>query len=84
MFASCDLVIVEGDAHTAADKIEVWRAAQGDAPLATADAKVLAMVTDDSSDVKSCLQIARSPLDELIAWIVGRYLAASAGVALRR
>ncbi|MDG2220134.1 MAG: molybdopterin-guanine dinucleotide biosynthesis protein B [Rubripirellula sp.] len=74
MFANCDLVIVEGDSQTGADKIEVWRQAQGDAPLKAADPTILAIVTDDVATDPSHSKLARSPIDELIDWIVNRYL----------
>ena len=73
MFAGCDLVLVEGDSQTAADKIEVWRACQQDSPLIATDAKILALVTDDTSPV-TCRQFPRDPSDELIDWIIQRYL----------
>lgn len=73
MFDRCDLVIVEGDTQTSAAKIEVWRACQNDSPLAAADADILALVTDDASELP-LPQLPRTPLDQLIAWIAERYL----------
>jgi molybdopterin-guanine dinucleotide biosynthesis protein MobB len=73
IFDRCDLVIVEGDTQTGADKIEVWRAAQQGSPLAATDTQILALVTDDPSPV-SCRQLPRNPIDGLIDWITGRYL----------
>ncbi|MCC6493798.1 MAG: molybdopterin-guanine dinucleotide biosynthesis protein B [Pirellulales bacterium] len=46
-FASCDLVIVEGDTLAAAPKIEVWRQAVGSQPIALEDSSIAALVTDD-------------------------------------
>ncbi|MFK7778861.1 MAG: molybdopterin-guanine dinucleotide biosynthesis protein B [Gimesia sp.] len=46
-FASCDLVIVEGDTQTEAPKIEVWRDAMGTSPKADQLKNVRAIITDD-------------------------------------
>ena len=46
-FASCELVIVEGDTQTSGLKVEVWRAAAGSPPMAADDPTVAAIVTDD-------------------------------------
>jgi molybdopterin-guanine dinucleotide biosynthesis protein MobB len=43
----CDIVLVEGDTHTSAPKVEVWRAEVGTSPLAEADPSIIAVVTDD-------------------------------------
>jgi len=43
----CDLVLVEGHSQTTALKIEVWRAAVDSQPLASADASVAAIISDD-------------------------------------
>ena len=45
--ADCDLVLVEGDIETAADKIEVWRAGVSGEPIAADNASVLAVVSND-------------------------------------
>ena len=74
MFANCDLVIVEGDSQTSADKIEVWRATQGDEPLTDTDATILALVTDDAPPDGSRLTLSRSPINGLVDWTVNRYL----------
>ena len=47
MFADCDIVLVEGNLHTTAFKVEVWRAAVTEAPIALSDATISAVVTDD-------------------------------------
>lgn len=51
LFSDCELVLVEGDLHTTAPKIEVWRAATSAQPLAVTDASIAALVTDDGIDV---------------------------------
>jgi molybdopterin-guanine dinucleotide biosynthesis protein B len=47
MFASCDVVLVEGHLAARAPKIEVWRSATGLAPLAAVEASIDLIVTDD-------------------------------------
>jgi molybdopterin-guanine dinucleotide biosynthesis protein B len=69
--SSCDLVLVEGDVHTRADRIEVWRAAAGGAPLAAADPTILGVVTDDPLPLPFPT-FSRHPPDELIEWIFKR------------
>ncbi len=43
----CDWVLAEGFKHADVPKIEVWRAAQGEAPLYPGDPLVVAIATDD-------------------------------------
>lgn len=50
VFADCDLVLVEGDSTTTAPKVEVWRRATDQQPLALSDHSVLAVISDDSLD----------------------------------
>lgn len=45
-----DLILVEGDLHCAAPKLEVWRQINGDAPYCTIQNGIDAMVTDDRID----------------------------------
>jgi molybdopterin-guanine dinucleotide biosynthesis protein MobB len=66
--ADCDLVLVEGDQHTKAAKIEVWRANVGSAPLAAEDNSILAVVTDDPIPV-ACHIYPRSDLSILVTAI---------------
>ena len=47
MFADCDIVLVEGNLHTAAFKVEVWRAAVAEQPIAAQDASIATVITDD-------------------------------------
>jgi len=49
-FATCDLVLVEGDSRTTATKVEVWRAATTSAPLVNEDQSISAVITDDPID----------------------------------
>jgi molybdopterin-guanine dinucleotide biosynthesis protein MobB len=47
LFEQCDLVLVEGDTHTASPKIEVWRESLGTQPLADTDPTIIAVVSHD-------------------------------------
>jgi molybdopterin-guanine dinucleotide biosynthesis protein len=47
MFADCDIVLVEGNLQTTACKVEVWRAAITEAPIASSDSSISAVITDD-------------------------------------
>ena len=47
-FADCDLVLVEGDVHTTALKLEVWRAGLDTEPLARKTPGIRAIITDDA------------------------------------
>ncbi|MEZ6130276.1 MAG: molybdopterin-guanine dinucleotide biosynthesis protein B [Planctomycetaceae bacterium] len=47
LFQDCDLILVEGDLHASAVKLEVWRSAASEAPYAASQAEILAVVTDD-------------------------------------
>jgi molybdopterin-guanine dinucleotide biosynthesis protein MobB len=47
LFADCELVLVEGNSQTSAPKIEVWRAACGEPPLACSDGSIHALITND-------------------------------------
>jgi molybdopterin-guanine dinucleotide biosynthesis protein B len=71
VMARCDLVLVEGDTQTRADKIEVWRQSIDGQPLAVQDRSILAVVSDDQLDV-ACARFSRQPLDPLVAWIMAR------------
>lgn len=51
MMVQCDIVIVEGDSHTDAPKIEVFRAENSDDPIAATDATIHAVVTDDPLEI---------------------------------
>ncbi len=51
LFAACDLVLVEGDLQTKAPKVEVWRSALSNPPIAAEDSSVAAVITDDAASV---------------------------------
>lgn len=47
LFADCDLVLVEGAVDRPGVKLEVWRAGQGQTPLALERSDIVAVITDD-------------------------------------
>jgi molybdopterin-guanine dinucleotide biosynthesis adapter protein len=47
MWEGCDLVLIEGDSQTPLPKVEVWRQAVGDVPIAVQDQTILAVISDD-------------------------------------
>lgn len=51
LLADCDLVLVEGDSGTGADRIEVWRAATSTKPMVSDDPSIRAVITDDAIQV---------------------------------
>jgi molybdopterin-guanine dinucleotide biosynthesis protein MobB len=51
MFADCDIVLVEGNLQTTAFKIEVWRSAVTEQPIATHDLSISAVITNDAVSV---------------------------------
>ncbi len=51
LFSQCEMVLVEGNLQTSGLKIEVWRAAASEQPIATQDASIAAVVTDDRVEV---------------------------------
>ena len=69
MFDHCDLVLVEGDSQTDAPKVEVWRAATQDKPMAMHDCSVLAIVTDDQIEFRVPTR-SRSDLAGLTSWLL--------------
>lgn len=48
LFAHMDLLIVEGDLHTTARRVEVWRPVTGDDPWAVQQPGIAAVITDDA------------------------------------
>lgn len=75
LFASCDIVLVEGDSQTAAPKIEVWRRAVGTPPLADEDASILAIVSDDGPETTVPV-LPRGHVTAIADWVVN-YLTTS-------
>lgn len=71
LMTDCDLILVEGDQHTDAPKIEVWRADVGSIPLAVEDKSILAVVSDDPVPVE-CPVYPRCDLTSLLTAIESR------------
>lgn len=69
MYAACDFVLVEGDSQAEAFKIEVWRAGEGEAPLAMADTTIRALVTDDPVSMTVPV-LARRDVPALAKWLL--------------
>jgi len=51
LFSNCDIVLVEGNLQADGLKIEVWRAAASDRPIAEDNTTIAAVVSDDPVDV---------------------------------
>lgn len=69
MFNDCDIILVEGDLHATARRIEVWRAANNPQPYATEHRNIDVLVTDDErpSDLpSSCDVLPRADLSALL------------------
>lgn len=69
MFANCDLVLVEGNLQTQAPKVEVWRAASSEPPIAATDSSIAAIISDDATDV-DILQWKRSKISTIAKGIL--------------
>lgn len=71
LFQSCDLILVEGDLHTSATKLEVWRPLVNEPPYAVIHPDIQAVITDDSVSVPdTCRIVSRSRLEEVIAVVL--------------
>lgn len=80
LFADCDLVLVEGDSQSDGLKVEVWRAANHQKPLAADDPSIVAIVTDDPLDLQAAVrELAQWPLTDVAT--VASHLLQLAGVA---
>ncbi len=62
LFAGCDVVLVEGDLQTDQPKMEVWRAATGNEPVACSDSSVRYLITDDEPPPCATPRLPRSEL----------------------
>ena len=72
-FASCQLVIVEGDTQATALKAEVWRAAIGSPPIAASDPSVNLVISDDQPVATASgetIWLARSDSAQVADWIL--------------
>lgn len=71
LFDRCDIVLVEGDSHANAPKVEVWRKEMGTPPLALRDRSISAVITDDSAPAGLHVpQWRRSDIEHLVANIL--------------
>jgi molybdopterin-guanine dinucleotide biosynthesis protein MobB len=78
MFELCRMVLVEGDSHTSAPKIEVWRSDLDTPPLAATDLSIVAVVTDGEPPVEATV-LPRSDVVRLADWLCGRFLPVPTG-----
>jgi molybdopterin-guanine dinucleotide biosynthesis protein MobB len=69
-FSDCALILVEGDQHTTAPRIEVWRKDCQQPPIAATDPNLLALVTDCCPPPVHCPVIPRSPLELVLRQII--------------
>ncbi len=73
MFADCDLILVEGDLHAAADRIEVWRNAVSERPYAADDSSIVAVVSDDLVTGIGCPAWLRHPVSDVADRLLKRF-----------
>ena len=66
MMRECDLVLVEGDSKTTAQKIEFVRVANGSPPISMSDTTIHAVVTDDPIDEAVPVIWSRSDLNAIV------------------
>jgi molybdopterin-guanine dinucleotide biosynthesis protein MobB len=67
LFQNCDLILVEGDLHTSATKLEVWRPVVNEPPYAAGQTDIAAVITDDRVTVPdTCRTVSRSRLEDVI------------------
>ncbi|RMG41775.1 MAG: molybdopterin-guanine dinucleotide biosynthesis protein B [Planctomycetota bacterium] len=67
-FADCDVILVEGDVRARAARIEVWRPASGEPPLAAQGVPVDLLVTDEPPAVDVPV-LPRSDPAAVVSWI---------------
>ena len=80
VFAACDLVLVEGDLHAEAPKVEVWRSAAGGEPLAAKDSAILAVVSDDAPEI-SVPVLSRCDVPAIADWLLRQEAKEAGGAA---
>jgi len=69
MFNDCDIILVEGDLHSEARRIEVWRAANSPQPYAVEHEGIDLLITDDEPPTQlpsSCQVLPRADLAALL------------------
>lgn len=72
MFNDCDLIIVEGDLHTAAEKLEVWRTVSGDPPYAVDQTSGIAAVVSDEDVTVGCEVVPRRDIRTVADFVLQR------------
>jgi molybdopterin-guanine dinucleotide biosynthesis protein B len=65
MFATCDLIIVEGDLQARATKLEVWRREMAEPPYAVSDPTISAVISDDAVQGVTCALWKRTPIEDV-------------------
>lgn len=69
-FSGCDLVLVEGDLHTTAPRIEVWRKEITEQPYAANETAIAVVVSDDSPRQTASQIIPRSDISLIAAMVL--------------
>lgn len=67
--AGCDLILVEGDLHCEAAKLEVYRSVNGDVPYSLSTEGIDGIITDDPVDAR-LNTIARSNLNAIVTAVL--------------
>ncbi|MBT5020167.1 molybdopterin-guanine dinucleotide biosynthesis protein B [Planctomicrobium sp.] len=70
LFANCDFVLVEGDQHADAIKIEVWRKETGQPPLASKNPSIRYLITDDEGHTTELPVWSRSDIVSIASQIL--------------
>lgn len=65
LFASCRLILVEGDLQSKAPRLEVWRSATGESPYAVSDPSIFAVVSDETVPDVDCRIVSRTDVSHL-------------------
>lgn len=77
MFATCDLIIVEGDLQARASRLEVWRKEMAEPPYALSDPGITAVISDDDVMGITCPVWKRTPIETVarqLLQLVGKSL----------
>jgi molybdopterin-guanine dinucleotide biosynthesis protein B len=73
LYASCDLVVVEGNLATSAPKVEVWRESLGTAPLYATDAGIEVVVTESQLTLSPPrFTLTPAAIESLADWVLFR------------
>lgn len=71
LFADCQLILVEGDLHSSAPRIEVWRSVVSEEPYAAKDRTIRAVVSDDVVGGLACPILPRNTIEGIVDRILG-------------